>query len=331
MDNPQDKQKQPDGRPRFSKEQYDMLMRCSASKNITEWNNWRDENPDEEILLVGAEFRKAHLIGANLVGADLGEGNLGGADLSGANLTGANLKKAQLVGTKLNGATLFKANLCDLTFNGVRLVDTSLLSVEVNKRTKFEDTKGTNKTSGCRINRYILESLEDYGGLTKGDRMKMTIIDDVATLRLQFSGFWHWVHLVGMAAFLFPYVWFTVKQWMIAKFTIGDDSNITLLEALCRYIVSGGQGWREGWNINYWLVTVFIIALFYNVLRGLLFYKTKTLELQETISGLPCIFSLQQGFWKWIYMMRKYFLVAFMIAVAWNTIHFLMMRIPVTQ
>lgn len=29
---------------RFSQKQYDMLLRCSEKKDITEWNEWRKED-----------------------------------------------------------------------------------------------------------------------------------------------------------------------------------------------------------------------------------------------------------------------------------------------
>jgi hypothetical protein len=30
----------------FSQEQYDMLLRCSEKKDMTEWNEWREANPN---------------------------------------------------------------------------------------------------------------------------------------------------------------------------------------------------------------------------------------------------------------------------------------------
>ena len=51
-------------------EQYHMLKRCSDEKDIAEWNEWREANPDEEIWLCGAD-----LAGADGKGADLQGGN----------------------------------------------------------------------------------------------------------------------------------------------------------------------------------------------------------------------------------------------------------------
>ena len=62
---------------RFSQEQYEMLLRCSEKKDISEWNEWREDHPDEPFLLEGAE-----LSGAHLNGVDLSEAYLNGANPS---------------------------------------------------------------------------------------------------------------------------------------------------------------------------------------------------------------------------------------------------------
>jgi hypothetical protein len=37
---------------RFSQEQYDMLIRCSEKKDMSEWNDWRQQNPETDIANV---------------------------------------------------------------------------------------------------------------------------------------------------------------------------------------------------------------------------------------------------------------------------------------
>ena len=63
-----------------------------------------------------ADFRQAHLIGADfrgsdLRGADLREANLEGADLTGALLEGADLRGANLTNAELSGVDLRNADL----------------------------------------------------------------------------------------------------------------------------------------------------------------------------------------------------------------------------
>ena len=113
----------------FSQEQYDMLMRCSKSKDITEWNKWRKKNPEEKVLLREADLGGASLTEANLEGAELSKINLEGAGLVGANLqgarlTGANLEGVDLVRANLEGAYLSRSNL-----QGARLFGANLQGI----------------------------------------------------------------------------------------------------------------------------------------------------------------------------------------------------------
>jgi len=95
----------------FSQKQYDILKRCSAKKNITEWNQWRTKHFDEEILLEGADLVVANLQKADLVEANLQKADLGGANLQEAKLLRANLQEAKLWVTNLQEAKLQEANL----------------------------------------------------------------------------------------------------------------------------------------------------------------------------------------------------------------------------
>nr|WP_319490762.1 pentapeptide repeat-containing protein [uncultured Desulfobacter sp.] len=99
---------------------FDLLMKCSGQKDMTEWNVWRKHNPDHPVLLQNLNLEKAYLRGADLHGADLRGTNLRGADLSGAklcdgsrrwaDLSGADLREADLCLTDFRGATLIGAN-----------------------------------------------------------------------------------------------------------------------------------------------------------------------------------------------------------------------------
>ncbi len=118
---------------KFKQEQYDMLKRCSAKKDMTEWNQWREEHPDEEIYLEGANlsnrdlrgvwlhedpvnrFGKVYLRGAvfrysQLENAKFWRAHLEGADFyrasgtKGANFTLAHLEGADFSFSNLKGA-----------------------------------------------------------------------------------------------------------------------------------------------------------------------------------------------------------------------------------
>lgn len=106
---------------KFSKEQYEMLIRCSEKEDMTEWNKWREEPTRDLIRLEGAKLASPNLKGANLMGA-----NLKGAILLVANLEGAELIHAKMEGAFLFGANLEGANLIHANLEGAHLVEANL-------------------------------------------------------------------------------------------------------------------------------------------------------------------------------------------------------------
>ena len=56
MTEPNAQNEKPKDERRFSQEQYDMLKRCSDKKDLTEWNEWRKQNPNEDVLLCSADL-----------------------------------------------------------------------------------------------------------------------------------------------------------------------------------------------------------------------------------------------------------------------------------
>jgi uncharacterized protein YjbI with pentapeptide repeats len=92
-------------------DQYDMLKRCSDKKDMTEWNQWRVNNPEAKILLQGALLDKSYLRKVDFRGAELSDSILTGAYLSFANLENAILYRADLRNSKLFAANLKKAQL----------------------------------------------------------------------------------------------------------------------------------------------------------------------------------------------------------------------------
>jgi len=75
---------------RFSRQQYDMLKRCSEKKDMTEWNQWRNNNPVQDVFLEGADLKKCWLSGVllNTKGSShfTGEVHLEGAILTRAHV-----------------------------------------------------------------------------------------------------------------------------------------------------------------------------------------------------------------------------------------------------
>jgi len=120
MDESESKENKPQRPRRFSQEQYDMLKRCSDKKDMTEWNEWRKQHFEEDVLLEGADLHDAHLDGANLIGAKFAPESERGHTMKGfqklysariANLQNANIRKARLQNAVLNGAHLKGADM----------------------------------------------------------------------------------------------------------------------------------------------------------------------------------------------------------------------------
>ena len=110
----------------FDESQYEILIGCSDKGDLTQWNEWRENNQKVSILLEGANF-----IGANLAGADLWKANLAGANLRNVNLAGADLGEANLTSTELwnanlKGAELISADLTDADLRNVNLAGADL-------------------------------------------------------------------------------------------------------------------------------------------------------------------------------------------------------------
>jgi uncharacterized protein YjbI with pentapeptide repeats len=122
---------------RFSQEQYEMLLRCSAKKDTTEWNEWRKQSGRKDIFLSGVRLKGAHLEGVNLKGAhlegvDLSDAYLKGADLSTAHMEGVHLRHTHLEGsylyhTHLEGAYLHGTHMEGADLGNCHLEDAELV------------------------------------------------------------------------------------------------------------------------------------------------------------------------------------------------------------
>jgi len=163
--------------PRCDPKQLALLKKCSEKKDMTEWNNWRKDHPDEEIWLQRAFLQnafleeaglwRAHLEGANLWLADLKRASLGGAHLEGADLkigslenvclNCAHLEQANLAYAHIEGAEFTEGHLDGAVFIA-SVVDGSTLfwGCSVDRKTDFRGVG----LEGCRIDegtKYLLE------------------------------------------------------------------------------------------------------------------------------------------------------------------------------
>ena len=105
-------------------------------KGVEVWNQWREEHPEIEPDLSGANLEGARLSGAHLERARLSRACLEKADLrdvhlEGAHLSGANLKAARLSGAHLEGARLTRACLEKTNLKGTYLEKAHLWSAHL--------------------------------------------------------------------------------------------------------------------------------------------------------------------------------------------------------
>ena len=103
---------------KFSQSQYDMLKRCSDKKDMTEWNEWREDIVGGIwVHLEKVDLKQFCLEGATLYKVNLKGAKLQGTNLQGAEFTRANLREADLRGADLREADLNHANMQFVKFN----------------------------------------------------------------------------------------------------------------------------------------------------------------------------------------------------------------------
>ncbi len=133
-------------------------------QGVVDWNQWRENHPNEIVDLTDADLTDADLIAAHLTRADLTRAHLtdadlfgadlGDADLSDADLSGADLTDADLSGADLTRVDLTRANLCRTVFG-----DTDLT-----------DAKGLDSCT------HSLFSILDHRTLTKSGRLPLSFL-----------------------------------------------------------------------------------------------------------------------------------------------------------
>lgn len=155
MNKSNSQQQLPNGKKRFSLTQYDFLICCSKKKDLTEWNEWRKNNPDEDILLEGARLSgrwlKAILLNRHSFTDENGEvrvfsgkvylkdADFNGAVLDAARLNGANLENAEMSYTHLENAEIMYANLKNINLCCAHLEGANFEMARVNSDTLIWD------------------------------------------------------------------------------------------------------------------------------------------------------------------------------------------------
>lgn len=279
----------------------------------------------EDAILEETVFNSVNLQRANLSRARCSRASFESVVMEGATLHDADCRKARFTGANCKGLRAMRCR-----FEGASFATVDLEYADLRGSTADPETHFTTPTvTGCHVDRYFLDSLPtDDTGLPRGHRMQMVITDDVAALRMSYSGFLAWVHFLALLAFVFPYLWFTGKQYAIARFAGTEiGSGVPLWKAIALYIWTGGVEWHEG-LFNPWPFCLAVLSLLYNALRGLLLWKTKSLELQEAATELPAKFSLV-GRWGILYKVAWVGFWINLLLILLHSSHFLRQVVPI--
>ena len=119
-------------------------------RDISDFNEYRDDNPDRAINfssadLQGADLRDAYLRDAYLRSADLTDASLTDADLEGANLWGADLQGANLADADLEGANFAAAKLQGSNLRGADLRGANFADADLRDAIlRYADLRGAN-------------------------------------------------------------------------------------------------------------------------------------------------------------------------------------------
>ncbi|MEM9950022.1 MAG: toll/interleukin-1 receptor domain-containing protein [Chloroflexota bacterium] len=113
-----------------------ILRKALEAKNISIWDNWRDENPN-----IKPDLRGSDLSNVNLSNADLMYANLRSAKLNDANLMYANLGSADLGSANLRSANLDSADLRSANLNRAMLGGTIFADVDLSQAKNLDKVK----------------------------------------------------------------------------------------------------------------------------------------------------------------------------------------------
>lgn len=131
---------------RSPKLQYEFLMECGESGDVTPWNEWRARNPQVKPNLEGKTIQSApdspsNLNGINLKSAKLkstrfqyvklADANFAYADFRGARISSAVLSRATFWGANFIHTEFQSVDLKSAVFPHVRLTHASLIDVEL--------------------------------------------------------------------------------------------------------------------------------------------------------------------------------------------------------
>lgn len=271
----------------------------------------------ESVVFNGSDFTTATLRKAHFVDCEFEDCTFDGALLVGTRFENCNFLRSSFRFTDADSAQ----------FHGCQLAGVNLLPMKVSEDTVFN----TCELRGTKMSRMQLHMMQSYGQISAARRSTMEIVDDFLHLRSLFSGYWNRIHLTALLVFIFPYVFFVIRQWSRLKIwsvlPSGDGEELPMIVALWYYIVSGGTTYSK-LDVHWLPTTLFCVALLFNILRAALMLKTKLLEQREAIYEMPVDFELYQSLWLIPFVLYHYLAYVIIFVIAIHAFLFLTQPIP---
>jgi len=143
-------------------------------ESVTDWNNWRAENPNEKIDLMSADLFQTNLSGADLHNADMRRMNL-----REVNLSDANLSDAQLYRANMNGVNLVNANLCRANLYRVYLGRADLSGADLSSANLQMSLLSQTKLEGASFHKALVHGISTWNLVgTPADQSELIITGD---------------------------------------------------------------------------------------------------------------------------------------------------------
>ena len=273
----------------------------------------------------GGTFNVAIFSGAHLKGASFSQANLENIDLSNLDLTGVSfwqttLNHASLLGATIDSTTVFGGNKC------------FCLKVDQYTAEYMRDSLNHGQRMDLRIEDDLAKLRSEFSGIWAAIHMLGILVFFLPYIWFIVARFASSESIVAADSTLLQIeewansesvneelrmtdkfrnsvadkIGRTARDWR-TEFQLSRPREISVLNALCRYVWNGGVRWKEGYFLNSWYVTNFLVISAYNLVRLFLLWKTKKLETEQAVTGLPVKFSLgsSASLWRRTYNLNR--------------------------
>lgn len=243
---------------------------------------------------------------------------------------------------KIHGRALSRVTLFSCEFVAEQVTDITISKCTINSTWFASNSQFMRcKWTDTQVDRIFIESLGTLrGGLTDPVLSTLRIEDPIADLRLLFSGWMSFVHIVAVTLFASSYLLFVLwkcsQTWLLAGVRFVNQPISPDMEplgiALLKFVAFGnGSEVLLSWH-SFFRTSTFIFFCLFNAARLALWLKARGLEHQHSIIGIwpPFLFEeqvtvlgMQVGpIWLTWMKLQKFVKVGALITLACAAVHF---------